>query len=144
MRKNNDQPRISPSVDAEVTALEQMGLSALREAWRVRWGPPPRHRSADLLRLTMAWRIQAGVAGGLGARTKAKLTSRSMPRAPTPEPGTRLTREYRGVLYTVEVEENGVRYAGCTYGSLSEVARAITGTHWNGPRFFGLRTGGAS
>lgn len=50
-----------------------------------------------------------------------------------------MTREYRGVLHHVEILEAGVSYAGQPYGSLSEVARLITGTRWNGPKFFGLR-----
>jgi hypothetical protein len=57
----------------------------------------------------------------------------------TPTPGTRLTREYQGQLYEVGVRRDGIGYGGVIYGSLSEVARLITGTRWNGPRFFGLR-----
>ena len=54
-------------------------------------------------------------------------------------PGTRLTREYRGVLHHVDVDPEGLVYAGVRYRSLSRIASYITGTHWNGPRFFGLR-----
>ena len=97
-----------------------------------------------MLRLIIAWRIQAAAEGGLSAEVKARLRSKYMPRIPTPPAGTRLTREYRGVPYTAVVGEWGIEYAGRTYGSLSEVAREITGTRWNGPRFFGLRNGAAS
>ena len=62
-----------------------------------------------------------------------------MPRMPNPSAGTRVTRGYRGVLHHVEILKVGVSYAGQLYGSLSEVARLITGTRWNGPRYFGLR-----
>ena len=59
--------------------------------------------------------------------------------APPLAPGARLTREYLGVLHEVGVLHRGYLYRDRTFGSLSEVARAITGTHWNGPKFFGLR-----
>ena len=55
-------------------------------------------------------------------------------------PGTRLTREWKGVSHEVEVIRDGYIHAGARYRSLSEVARTITGSRWNGPRFFGLRT----
>ncbi|MFI4974811.1 MAG: DUF2924 domain-containing protein [Caulobacterales bacterium] len=120
-------------------SLESMNLAALKDVWRGRWGPPPKLRSVELLRLIIAWRMQAAAEGSLSGETKARLRSTSIPRTPNPPAGTRLTREYRGVLYTVEILAGGVRHAGRTYRSLSEVAREITGTRWNGPRFFGLR-----
>jgi hypothetical protein len=126
-------------VETEVRSLERMNLAALRDFWRARWGAPPKLRSTELMRLIIAWRVQAAVEGGLDAETRVKLRSTSIPRMPNPPPGTRLTREYRGVMYTVEIAEAGVRHAGRTYRSLSEVASKITGTHWNGPKFFGLR-----
>jgi DUF2924 family protein len=55
------------------------------------------------------------------------------------KPGTLLRREWQGVLHSVIVAKHGFAWNGSTYGSLSEVARAITGTRWSGPRFFGLR-----
>ena len=131
-------------VEMEVRSLEGMNLAALRVFWRARWGAPPKLRSVELLRLIIAWRIQAAVEGGLDAKTKVRLRNSSIPRIPNPPPGTRLTREYRGVMYTVEIAEGAVRHAGRTYGSLSEVASEITGTHWNGPRFFGLRNAAPS
>jgi hypothetical protein len=54
------------------------------------------------------------------------------------KPGTRLVREWKGRTYTVETEEQGFRYGATSYASLSHVARAITGTRWSGPRWFGL------
>jgi hypothetical protein len=104
-----------------------MNLAALRDFWRARWGAPPKLRSTELMRLIIAWRVQAAVEGGLDAETRVKLRSTSIPRMPNPPPGTRLTREYRGVMYTVEIAEAGVRHAGRTYRSLSEVASKITG-----------------
>ena len=126
-------------LDAQVRAIESMSLSELREAWRNSWGAPPKLRSVELLRLIIAWRLQAMAEGGLDRQTRARIRGKRLPRIPSPPVGTRLTREYRGVLYSAEIEAGGVRYAGRRYGSLSEVAREITGTRWNGPRFFGLR-----
>jgi hypothetical protein len=133
---------LSPSdIEAQVRSLERMNLVALRAFWKGRWGEPPKLRSVELLRLIIAWRVQAAAEGGLSTAVKARLRSKFMPRIPNPAAGTRLTREYRGVPYTAIVGEGGIEYAGRVYGSLSEVAREITGTPWNGPRFFGLRSG---
>lgn len=139
--------QLSPSIkhiESRVRALEHMNLEGLRCVWRSEWGVPPKLRSATLLRQIIAWRLQAAVEGGLVPETHVRLRSKAMPRTPMPPRGTRLTREYQGVPYTVEVGDNGIIYAGKTYGSLSEVAAEITGTHWNGPRFFGLRPGAPS
>lgn len=132
---------IVADIDTQVRALEKMDLEGLRDLWRAKWGAPPKMRSAQLLRLLSAWRIQAAVEGGLDIRTKAKLRSKTMPRIPNSPAGTRMTREYQGVLHTVEIGDGVVQYAGRTFRSLSAVANQITGTHWNGPRFFGLRRG---
>jgi hypothetical protein len=81
-----------------------------------------------------------GVLVFLGTPTKAELQRRGVSRRGADLPvGTKLTREWRGVRYEVETVERGVAYAGERYASLSEVARLITGSRWNGPRFFGLR-----
>jgi hypothetical protein len=135
---------VATNVEAEVRSIERVNLAALRDFWRARWGPAPKLRAVELLRMIIAWRIQAEAEGGLRTEVKARLRSSSMPRIPNPPAGTRLTREYRGELYTVEIGEGVIRHAGRTYRSLSEVAREITGTRWNGPRFFGLRGGAAS
>ena len=144
MRDDTIKDQLASDIETQVRSLEQMNLKALRDFWQERWGSPPKLRSVELLRLIMAWRVQAAAEGGLSAEVRARLRSKYMPRVPTPPAGTRLTREYRGVPYTAVVGEWGIEYAGRTYGSLSEVAREITGTRWNGPRFFGLRNGAAS
>jgi hypothetical protein len=92
-----------------------------------------------LLRLITAWRLQSDAFGGLDDNTRQRLRRSSAPHIANPPAGTRLTREYQGVLYEVEILDNGVAHAGREYRSLSEVARLITGVRWNGPRFFGLR-----
>jgi hypothetical protein len=144
VRDDITKDQLDSDIEAQVRALERMNLASLRDFWQARWGAAPNLRGVELLRLMIAWRIQAAVEGGLRAEVKARLRSKFMPRTPNPPAGTRLTREYLGVPHTAVVGEGGIEYAGRTYGSLSEVAREITGTRWNGPRFFGLRSGAAS
>ncbi len=127
-------------VTAEVRALEALDLHQLRDEWRKRYGEPPKMRSRELLARLLAWRIQADAFGGLDATTIRLLKS---DRLPPPNlslvAGMRLAREWQGRRHEVDVLENGFRYAGADYRSLSAVARVITGTRWNGLRFFGLR-----
>lgn len=136
---------MSPTVrEAEVTqavrALTDLGVEALRAEWRARYGPPPPLRSADHLRRLLAWRIQAEAFGGLEPEIRrALLTKLAKTRGPILQPGVRLAREWQGVRYEVEIVEGGVRFKNQTFGTLSAVAREITGVRWNGPRFFGLR-----
>lgn len=138
MHKEGAGRAVTAEIEGQVNALEKMRLAELREFWRNQWGAPPKLRSAQLLRLIIAWRLQAAVEGGLDPPTTARLRHNGIPRPQLPI-GTRLTREYRGVLYSVEIEAGGVTYLGRRFRSLSHVASEITGAHWNGPRFFGLR-----
>lgn len=127
-------------------SLEGLGLEALRAKWRERYGAPPVLRSPELLAMMLAWRIQAEVEGGLGADTRRALrrpVSAQSRAPPQPSGGTRLVREWQGVRHEVTVcEDGGFLYRGERHSSLSRIARAITGTRWNGPRFFGLRDEG--
>ena len=127
-------------VTAEVRALEALDLHGLRDEWRKRYGDPPKMRSRELLARLLAWRMQSDAFGGLDATTVRLLTAETLP-PPKPrlEPGTRLAREWQGRRHEVDVLEQGFRYMGADYRSLSQVARVITGTRWNGLRFFGLR-----
>ncbi|WP_411288497.1 DUF2924 domain-containing protein [Phenylobacterium sp.] len=134
-----DQNALSDVVEAEIRLIEHMQLSELRALWMARWGSAPRFRSVDLLRRLIAWRLQAESFGGLDAETRILLGGTSIPQPPGPPPGSRLTREYLGVLHHVDVGEQAFSYQGTIYRSLSAVARKITGSRWNGPRFFGLR-----
>ncbi|MFN4359041.1 MULTISPECIES: DUF2924 domain-containing protein [Sphingopyxis] len=122
-----------------VAAIAAMPLAELRIEWERRYGAAPRHRSAELLRRVLAWRVQADVEGGLDATTRKLLVREDLPLRITPAAGMRLAREWAGRTHEVVVIESGVVYEGKTWGSLSEVARHITGMRWNGPRFFGLR-----
>ena len=126
-------------IAAELAALHHEGLQQLRGRWARRWGPCPRLRSAALLRRIIAWRLQADALGGLEAGTRKLLRGNASAGQAPLAPGTVLTREWLGVTYRVEVAEEGFIHDGRRWSSLSEIARSITGTRWNGPRFFGLR-----
>lgn len=125
-----------------LASLETMPLAALRVEWRTRWGPPPALRSARLLRHLMAWRLQAAAYGDLTSDDRRRLKSASLPTLQTLNEGSRVAREYLGVIHEVVAEPDGFRYRERQYRSLSAIAREITGVRWNGPRFFGLRAGG--
>lgn len=121
--------------------LAALDLEALRRRWRTRYGDPPSIRSRELLMLMLAWRIQAEREGGLEPQARrAMRRATGAPALTSLPPGTCLMREWKGRPHEVIVEGDGRFRCGETvYGSLSEAARAITGSRWNGPRFFGLR-----
>ena len=130
---------IAQRVSQEVEALRCLDLEGLRAVWRERWGAVPKLRSPDLLRHAIAWRLQAAAFGELDADTARRLRVQSAAARHVPlTPGTRLAREWKGELCEVEVAEGGFRFRGEAYRSLSQIARTITGTRWNGRRFFGL------
>jgi hypothetical protein len=121
-----------------IAQLAEANLELLREGWERRYGAAPRLRSPDLLRRMLAWRIQAAAAGGLDRVTQRLLVGDAGPEDLMAE-GTVITREWKGIQHEVEVADGGYLYGGRRWKSLSHVAREITGTRWNGPRFFGLR-----
>ncbi len=97
-----------------------------------------------------AYRMQARAEGGLGKAAPKRLVKLADPNgkstrtaAPRLRPGTRLVREWHGEVHQVTVLEERFEYRGLRYASLSQIARAITGTRWSGPLFFGLRKAGA-
>ncbi len=109
----------------------------------------PAWRSAEYLRLTIAYRLQEQAFGAHSPDTKQKLRQliSAFKRNPnhqlTPnldlKPGTLLEREWQGTRHRVRVLDDGFEYSGERFASLSEIARKITGTRWSGPLFFGLR-----
>lgn len=129
-------------------------LDPLRREWRRLYQCEPPKISRDLLIRGIAYRRQELEQGGLGKTTRRKLKTlakmfRTTGRVgPDPslalKPGARLVREWHGRTHTVTVTEDGFEYSGTSYSSLTKVARKITGTHWSGPRFFGLVRAGTN
>jgi Protein of unknown function (DUF2924) len=133
---------------AEVERLRTLGKDDLRARWSTLFGKaPPPALTKDLLGRMIAWRIQEKFYGGHDKATLRVLDGLARGKVAKPateprlRPGTVLMREHGGVRYTVTVTADGFVWQDRTYPSLSAVARAITGTSWNGRRFFGLRKG---
>ncbi len=131
-------------------ALQDMPADDLRAEWRrIYRSHPPKRISRDLLVLAIAWKLQERVHGGLIPAQKRKLSGLaeelrengdlSGSPAIRVKPGSKLVREWQGETHTVLVLEDGFEWQGKRHQSLSSVAQEITGTHWSGPRFFGLR-----
>ena len=130
-------------LDDELAALAELPSAQLREKWSMLTRRPVPRVSAKLLRLALAWEMQAKVHGGLSRRTIQKLAQLATAKTSTREvqPGMRLVREWNGKLHIVTIgEDKVIRWNEREWQSLSEVARAITGTRWSGPAFFGLKT----
>jgi hypothetical protein len=136
------------AIEAEVDHVRSLGIDALRKRWRSMFGAtPPKGLTKDIIARMIAYRIQEEAFGGLNRET-VKLLDR-LARGEKPKElnrrlkaGTVLVREYNGERHTVTVAPNGFLWRDQIYSSLSTIARAITGTAWNGPRFFGLRVPG--
>ena len=141
----------SPALEKRLAEIPLLDMQALRATWADIYGrPPPKFMSRRLLELAAAYDAQAKVYGGLKPATRRKLIQIASARTGSPAgaarrkpraalaPGSRLVREWQGRPHTIEVLEDGFLYAGRRYRSLSEIARAITGARWSGPRFFGL------
>jgi hypothetical protein len=133
------------AIEAEVDRIRSLGIDALRNQWRLMFGKtPPRGLTKDILGRMIAYRIQEEAFGGLDRETAQfldRLARGEKPNRTTRrlKPGTVLVREYQGARHTVTVAADGFLWQEATYASLSSIARTITGTAWNGPRFFGLR-----
>jgi hypothetical protein len=153
-------PVVSLPLDASVLSivagLEGHDLNGLRRQWRAHLGgEPPAHLERWLLMRVLAYRLQADAFGGLDKSIQRMLRPSKGRGAPAPfdrrSPQTRdgvglkagalLAREWNGKLERVMILEEGFAWNGQTLGSLSQIAKAITGTNWNGHRFFGLRQG---
>lgn len=128
-------------IEDSIRVIEQLDLDGLRSEWARHYGAPPALRSVTILRLMLAWRLQADAHGGLDCDTRRALAKKGRIKAEGLElgVGARLTRQWQGRTHEVIVEADGFRWEGRTHRSLSAVATAIAGSRWNGPRFFGLR-----
>ncbi|WP_126176891.1 DUF2924 domain-containing protein [Tsuneonella rigui] len=134
-----------------VALLTESSLEDLRQRWRSAHPGVviPKGLSRDLMIRGIVWNDQCSRYGGLPADTERVLDKMArqlatsgtldVERSVRPKTGTRIIREWRGKTYVVEVADDGFLHDGARYASLSHVARAITGTRWSGPRFFGLK-----
>jgi Protein of unknown function (DUF2924) len=142
------------TLEREIAALPTTPLAELRAHWKRLYGrPPPKSLRRDLLVRAVAYQMQVEVYGGLSPATKRRLQEivlaakegRLEPVAAKAQiaPGTRLIRLWQGITHTVFVHADGFEWNGSRYRSLSTIAKAITGTNWNGWTFFGVKRGKA-
>ena len=140
------------SVEIEIARLRGLDFEALRSRWHAMHGRrAPAHAPKHLLFRMLAYRLQTDAHGDLDANSRRILDRTGLPEQAGQEAaavsrptnsiraGTVLGREWNGQMHRVAVLADGFAWDGKTYPSLSQVAFAITGTRWNGPRFFGLR-----
>ena len=147
--RSGSEPRGRPPEHSAQAITAPESLADLQREWRRLYHRAPPRLSRDLLMRGVGYRRQELEHGGLSKATRRRLKTlvkmfRTEGRvAPDPglslKPGARLVREWHGRTHTVTVTEDGFDYAGATYPSLTKVARKITGAHWSGPRFFGLK-----
>ena len=125
-----------------LAALTTMSSAQLKDHWRALTQSPVPKISPSMLRLALAWELQARVHGGLSRDTQRKLDqfAAGKTRTRAVAPGMRLVREWGGKAHIVVIADDGsIQWNDRQWRSLSEVAKAITGTHWSGPAFFGLK-----
>jgi len=140
------------TLDGEIACLRDLDVGGLRNRWHNVFGRRPHsHLPRHLLFRVLAYRLQADVLGDLDGESQRLLDRSVSPedagqravdlarRTVNLRPGTVLGREWNGQIQRVAVLTDGFAWHGKTYPSLSRVAFAITGTRWNGPKFFGLR-----
>ena len=141
------------SLADELAALTTMSPAQLRAEWRRVYRRLPPRLTPDLLARGIAYRLQERRGGGLApaiarqldqiARRLAAGDDAAMKPVTRLKPGTRLIRRWNGATYSVLVTDSGFTLGDRSFASLSHVAEAITGAHWSGPRFFGIKTGAA-
>lgn len=135
---------MSKAVAAQLAALEAMTGTALQIEWRRHYGTEPPKIGVRLMRMGIAYRIQEQAYGKLSRSLQARLRriakGESYGDRPVGamRPGTRLVRRWNGKTIIVTVTDSGFLYGDTEYRSLSQIACAVTGSHWSGPRFFGL------
>lgn len=142
---------VDPVIETEIERLRIVRIVELRALWRAKFrSDPPKAFGPDLLRRSIAHKIQEDAYGGLDRATARLLKQLIAQYAKTPgkivlprriKPGAILVRKWKSTSHRVTVAEDGFVYQDKPYQNLSEIARLITGTRWNGPRFFGLRAG---
>jgi hypothetical protein len=155
------------NIAADIAELERQSVDQLHNRFAETFGEPARVSNKAWLVKRIAWRLQTLVEGGLSERARCRATelardadlrlappAKGAARATSkrakqdghdarlPQAGTVLARRYKGRVVQVAVLADGFSYDGKVFPSLSAVAKAITGSHWNGFRFFGLAEGG--
>lgn len=139
---------VNDPVLKQVMRLPGMEYHELKKLWDDCFSDPPQSKNKAFMVRKLAWRIQEIAYGGLPVETKEHIKTlqkkeRIIPHTRStmlPPIGTQLIREHDGEEHRVMVLADGFEYRNCKYGSLSEIARKITGTRWSGPRFFGLKS----
>jgi hypothetical protein len=149
MRNGRASPLSAPDngqIAREIERISGLDLAGVRALWLATFKKePPVALTRDLLVRQLAWRIQERAFGGHDAATLQLLNAYGRQDVDKVvmfrrlKPGTSVVREYQGVRHIVTITEGGFVWQGKTYDSLSAIAREITGSRWNGPRFFGLR-----
>jgi hypothetical protein len=163
--------KTTQTMEQTVAALKRLTTGQLRDRYLGVFGERTRSGNKDFLFKRIAWRLQCQAEGGLSERAKRRAQElardadlrTTVPKTTEPKgdgggkrvagrlsvhdrlpiPGTVLTRKYRGNQVSVKVLTDGFEYEHETYRSLSAVAKAVTGSHWNGLLFFGLATKGS-
>jgi len=146
--------QMSKSVIPKLSKLRGASRAELLALWTASGSnPPPARASRELLASALAWHLQERKFGGLkpAIGRRLRVLARALERnkhtlqispAANLRPGTVIIKQWRGAQHVVMVLADGFQHQGTVYGSLSQVARQITGTRWNGPAFFGLRKPG--
>ena len=141
--------RDEAALEAEIARLPDLGHDELRKRWKLLFGrPAPKSLRRKFMARAVAYQMQVATYGGLSAATKRRL--REIANAISNgdrtgvlsgvqiKPGTQLVRQWQKTTHTVMVLDEGFALDGRTYKSLSAIAKAITGTNWNGYAFFGI------
>jgi hypothetical protein len=151
MKKGSKSLRDPQKPASQLEQLRELNSKELSERWQTLFGgePPPKLRTSLLVQ-GIAYRLQEKVLGGLKpatVRLLERIADEAAARrqsAPTPEKirvnaGTVLIREWHGAKHQVTVLNDGFLFRTKRFRSLSQIARAITGSRWSGPLFFGLK-----
>lgn len=148
---------MTESILKQIAQIKRLPLEDLRERWTALCGTEPPAYSRSFMERRLIQRLQEIQYGGLSDRSHERMKEiaaqhhlNEMAAAPRPASkrkgvpviGTRLIREWNGGRYEVTVVPDGFEFRGKTYRSLTAITKVITGTHWNGPSFFGLRRNG--
>lgn len=148
---------MSTTVVKQIAGLEKLSYAELQDRWRQLVGTDPPRYSRQMMIKRLAYRLQELAHGGLSEETRRRMDRllddagynqlgslhprRRRRKRELPVAGTRLIREWEGRRCEVTVTIKGFEFEGRPYRSLSAIAREVTGTRWNGPAFFGLRSG---